>query len=54
MAPLTALTVYRVQVEQKRGVNAGKTHYIVIRVGVDGKLSVPACYRLIAVMGRIR
>jgi hypothetical protein len=47
---MKALTVYRVQVEQKRGVNAGKTHYIVVRIGVDGKVTVPGCYRLIAIM----
>jgi hypothetical protein len=50
MAPLTALTVYRVQVEQRRGINAGKRYYIVVRADVDGKVTVPACYRLIAIM----
>jgi hypothetical protein len=47
---MTPLTVYRVQVEQRRGINAGKRYYIVVRADVDGRLSVPGCYRLIAVM----
>jgi hypothetical protein len=44
------MKVYKVQVEQLRGKNAGKVHFLVIRAGVDGKITVPRGYKLIAIM----
>jgi len=47
------MKVYKVQVETTTGKNKGRIQYLVVRETVDGKITVPRGYKLIAVINEI-
>lgn len=44
------MKVHTVQVTQNTGKNKGKTHFLVVRKTIDGKITVPTGYTLVCVV----
>jgi hypothetical protein len=47
------LTVYKVAVEQVRGKNRGKKHFLVVRTDNNGLLTIPIGYRLLYIVSEL-